>query len=349
MNSNIEPFNWLADVSWSTYLKADTTNEKRVYIRDKPEYYFTLSESIENLNFENVYKIQSILGSGGCKKAYTIKAVNPKSSENIPELLPFALIAPNTDSPKIGLQTWEDIVDKEVAFANKVKKMGFLCSENEKIVVTRINGTPFQAYFAPSFPSLKEKGIYIIDIKNSYSSTWPSEKSIFSFKPAPDDLAAWDPVVIPLIKDLVKFKNFFSSGGDTCNIALKESENGKPFETRLFLFDFQALQEEDVSHPVSKEEYQALKIKRASEYSFWLMAFAFNGSMGPVNNYRYQLDSKLSLLYDNEHPRNNMNYSEYLTSVNKFVDNMIQRHFELILWKALKNFAKPGQGINASC
>ena len=197
--------------------------------------------------FERV--VQSLLGSGGSKRAYELE-------DGTALLMPYGESLSSTASTK----KWSEMVDEEILGTRRVKELGLLACNLEKTTVFMTNdstiGVP--AYLTETFNKLSLQGMWIIDQKNPKSSTW--NKSLFRETPDSLDEKKWQKVLNPFLKDIAKLlENNFMLYADNVNMAIVEksdqSEEVK-YEVRYFGFDFsskygslsfQKLSSEDIS------------------------------------------------------------------------------------------------------
>lgn len=119
---------------------------------------------------------------------------------------------------------WSRIVDEEVRVSKILTELGILNVSSKKVYVYFTNNPskkPMVCYECPSFESLTSRGIYVIDSKNSESSTWEdvdvdedgdsisSPKSLFLGEDVDEKevgdrkLEQWMPILLPLAKDLL--------------------------------------------------------------------------------------------------------------------------------------------------
>jgi len=196
----------------------------------------------------------SVLACGGSKNAVSFFQNGKKSSE--------ILMLPN-----VGLCMWHRFVDEEVRVSQEISKLGILNSQpvrTDLYISSETGVNPFFLFFnpccekrteaslcstaklffasykCPSFESLKVKGIFVIDVKESRSSTWPTRKSLLNPEDDRYSEATWNPIIKPLIKDLYKLAyNGLLFGGDSNNFAIVRNETGNPsYVIRYFGFDF---------------------------------------------------------------------------------------------------------------
>ncbi len=193
--------------------------------------------------------VQSLLGSGGSKRAYELE-------DGTALLMPYGGSLSSIASTK----KWSEMVDEEILGTRRVKELGLLACNLEKTTVFMTNdstiGVP--AYLTETFNQLSSKGMWIIDQKNPRSSTW--NKSLFRETPDSLDEKKWQKVLNPFLKDIAKLlENNFMLYADNVNMAIVEksdqSEEVK-YEVRYFGFDFsskygslsfQKLSSEDIS------------------------------------------------------------------------------------------------------
>jgi len=185
---------------------------------------------------EPIYDLSAypIIGSGGTKTAY---AINNQ----------VVIFRPNWLDGQSLINIWHRIIHEEIQMAELLTRIGI---PTLKFVLCRIKIDPDQiitTISSQSFESEVPNGMYIIDTKNSRSSTWPTDKSLSIFSPDldPFDVNNWLGVMATYIADvktLVQNKIFLL--GDSLNLAFvsKQSKfhsgSNLPFEVRIFGFDF---------------------------------------------------------------------------------------------------------------
>ena len=173
-------------------------------------------------------KLASILGKGGAKRAV---ALNREE----------ALLLPNSGK----VQYWKKSVEEEVQMSKVCESIGLLSPSSKMVFVQWPNSEiSFPAYTSNSFSSLPEKGIYVIDVKNSTSTVWTEKENELFVNPLdpfeklrPE---SWDAVFKPFIDDLAKsvFFSLDAQGDDTVNFAVVKTQNYPGYEVRAFCFDF---------------------------------------------------------------------------------------------------------------
>jgi hypothetical protein len=195
----------------------------------KKEPIYLISEGV--LQEEKLLKI---LGKGGCKKAIELERGR-------------ALIVPNMDvEVDFFSRNWEGIVGEEVAMSQLLTKIGMLSplSQKVRISLSASDEETIPAYLSETFESLgKTKGWFIIDTKNSKSSTWQQGKD-FLFNSEEDRLNKenWDLISNSLLDDVAKMCIYdIPTLIDSINVAIVKKTSGleiSPYEIRYFGFDF---------------------------------------------------------------------------------------------------------------
>jgi len=177
-----------------------------------------------------------VLGTGGSKKAIALQRGR-------------VLMVPNMDWDTLYeiWPRWRRIVYEEVAMSNLLTKMGLLNPRAQRVSLFFSEGSnapTMPAFLSESFESLGHtQGWFIIDAKNTSSSTWKKGEN-FLFKAEDDRLNAqnWDSVVDSLLTDIAKISLYgLGIGGDSLNLAiLKKSCDSiaSLYEIRYFGFDF---------------------------------------------------------------------------------------------------------------
>lgn len=146
--------------------------------------------------------------------------------------------------PNVNLAVWHRIVEEEVKVSEEMSKLGILNVQSKRTDLYLESGDNAKIFFAsykcPSFKSLAAKGIFVVDIKNSGSSTWPRKKSLINLDDKKYNVDTWKPLVEPLAKDLYKLvNNNLIFGRDSSNFAIQRTENTNPeYVIRYFGFDF---------------------------------------------------------------------------------------------------------------
>ncbi len=179
--------------------------------------------------------VLDFLGNGGSKQAVEIARGR-------------ALILPNTDADPIAeiASRWERMVLEEVKMSKILTRLGLLSpmSEQVSVTLTESSESVIPAYLSETFESLGEtKGWFIIDMKNSFSSTWKRGKH-FLFNSDSDRLddKNWGSVIDSLLTDVAKIcLHHIPAGGDSLNIAVVKKPSKATlcqYEVRYFGFDF---------------------------------------------------------------------------------------------------------------
>lgn len=179
------------------------------------------------------------LGTGGCKRAILLESGR-------------ALLLPNCDCDSIAeiAFRWSRVVYEEMAVSNFLTSLGILSSQPNKVAVSFSTSGyegSIPAYTAFSFEALaKEKGIFIIDLKNYQSCTWKIGKDLFKNKTDRFVDSNWDFVVDHLLDDVAKVSVYnFQTSGDSLNLAIVKNPGGlaSDYQIRYFGFDFSSKSE----------------------------------------------------------------------------------------------------------
>lgn len=216
----VTPLLPLNDVSSYDALWEKTFNES------EPSLYITdeTGQRLETLKF---------LGGGGSKKAWEISGGR-------------ALLLPSfSDSTATIARIWERIVLEEVAMSKVLTKLGLLSplSKQVSVKLTEFSESIIPAYISESFESLSLKGCFVIDQKNSKSSTWKSgEHFLFQSDEERLNEKNWDSIFDSVLTDIAKICLYnIPSNIDSLNIAIvkKPSDSAvAQHEVRYFGFDF---------------------------------------------------------------------------------------------------------------
>lgn len=195
--------------------------------------------------------VLGILGSGGSKRAYELENGT-------------ALLMPNGGSlcSYASSKKWSEMIDEEIMGSRRVKELGLLACNLEKTTVFMTNdstiGVP--AYLTETFNQLSLKGMWVIDQKNSESSTW--DKSFFHETAESLDEKNWEKVLNPFLKDIAKLlANNFWLFADNVNMAVLEKSDqsdGVKYEVRYFGFDFSSKCSQLSFKKLSSEEISSL-------------------------------------------------------------------------------------------
>lgn len=164
----------------------------------------------------------SEVGSGGSKSALDL-------GNNRVLLLPR----------KGPISMWHRIVHEEVAFSQFLQKEALLTPVLERVSVSAPGSSgQIEAYTAPSFKGLAESGLFIVDAKNAFSSTWVQGKDfLFASDEERFEPSNWEPILKSTVEDLKKVCAWeIPSGGDSLNMAVVKQADG--FVLRYFGFDF---------------------------------------------------------------------------------------------------------------
>jgi hypothetical protein len=175
-----------------------------------------------------------VLGRGGSKKAIQVARGR-------------ALILPNMDADPTAhiAGRWERMVLEEVKMSKILSRLGLLSplSEQVSVALTESSENVIPAYISESFENLSLKGCFIIDIKNSDSSTWKEgEHSLFQSDEERLSEKNWDSVFDSALTDISKICSYnIPAEGDSLNIAIVKKASDSAVcqhEVRYFGFDF---------------------------------------------------------------------------------------------------------------
>lgn len=218
-----------------------------------------------------------VLGAGGSKKAIQLEGGK-------------ALIIPNMSANSISSieAMWKKMVYEEVAMSQLLTSIGLLSPLSKRVSISLSPNASegiIPAYTSETFESLgKTKDWFIIDIKNSKSSTWIKGKD-FLFNSEEDRLNEenWDSVTDLMLTDVLKICAYnIPAGGDALNIAIvkKSDLSGKSmkskYEVRYFGFDFSSKNPEVLlSIPQIKERPSLIDTSGAKPLLFSLLDFIF--------------------------------------------------------------------------
>lgn len=207
-----------------------------------------------------------ILGYGGTKTTYGIN----KS---------IVVFEPNTTDGQGLINIWNRIIADEIQMSLFLQKIGILTLTFNICKIKNKNQKVIQTISAQSFESEINNGIYIIDTKNSRSSTWPKDGSLSLFTPNldPYDINNWLDIMKPYILDIKNLvKNNICLSGDSLNLAFVKkgstahSSSDLLFEVRLFAFDFAnkhyAL---DIKNMKPSTYFINNALSRGAEYAVW--------------------------------------------------------------------------------
>lgn len=171
------------------------------------------SEEVSTLQFDDkkeiiTCKIGKMLGNGGSKTAFEITLYYKTETDGIVEDKSHVAM----HSTCIDGKPWENIVKNEVFVSDELQKLG-IHTVASKAVTIKIGDESFRSYICPSFQSLTEKGLYVVDMKNYKSSTWVNDKNepLYALsnqsngdkdKPTGKEKEAWRKIFAPLAKNL---------------------------------------------------------------------------------------------------------------------------------------------------
>lgn len=232
--------------------------------QDEHGYLNKSSLFIKDENGRQEVKLARKLGNGASKIAILLE--NGKALL-IPNLLSNSL-------SEMAEMRWDRMVQEETAMSQVLSSVGLLSPMSKLVEISfsakAVEGT-IPAYVSESFENLGSKmGLFILDRKNSYSSTWQSEKDSF-FKHSGDQLNVenYDSIMTPLLADVVKMCIYgIPDDYDSLNLAvvkknsgIKDGEKSKSeFEARYFGFDFS-----DKKAPISVPTMKKLPIDKTME------------------------------------------------------------------------------------
>ncbi len=189
----------------------------------------------EHGNTRKQEPMERLLGNGGCKSAIQLSEGK-------------ALLIPTKDTV-----AWPRIVEEEVQMSKFLQQIGLLGVQLQKVKVFPEKDSEhcIPAYVTDSFDHLKEKNIYIIDIKNSKSSTWVGDNKLFNSIADAEHPENWKPFIDLLIKDIAKLVHYqLPVRGDSFNVAIVGGQDG--YKIRYFGFDYTKLFEKTLI-PIVKE------------------------------------------------------------------------------------------------
>lgn len=243
------------------------------------------------------------LGSGGCKRAIQLSHGR-------------ALLIPNmdTDSLESICSIWKRVVEEEVSTSQEYQKAGLLTTFPKQVAVSLSADShegAIPALLCESFENLgKTKNWYILDQKNSRSSTWIYGKD-FLFKSEEDRLKKenWDQIFHPLLDDIVKICLLdLPDNQDSQNIAIvkrTDTSTASLYEVRYLGFDF--THKHGSLGPLTKDQQAKEKddpmddplfvsIERFNRACSILKSF-LPSVMGCEFGYRFTKDAKVQSLY----------------------------------------------------
>jgi len=221
-------------------------------------------------------KLVKILGIGGSKMAIQLERGRALIVPN----LGFFLVMKNDGSEKLKstqgdlpfvFKGWPRMVYEETCMSNLLTKIGLLNPYSERVSLffsKDSNAPTIPAYLSQSFENLSQtQGCFIIDAKNTSSSTWKMGKD-FLFGSEEERLIPqnWDSVVDSLITDIAKISLYgIQTGGDSLNVAILKtgrSHMPSPYEIRYFGFDFS---QKSVRLPIPSTPVEQPDLTRANE------------------------------------------------------------------------------------
>lgn len=175
------------------------------------------------------------VGCGGTKTAILMK-----DNETV------VFIPNSVDGPWL-IDIWPRIIYEEFEMSELLENLGIPTLKFKLCKVKLYDGNYLDTYSCSSFESYVKDGNYIIDVKNTKSSTWP-RNNLLSLIPRDFDrmdFDYWIKILKPLIHDLdILGDNGLYLSPDTSNLVFvsKKSQwhsgSELPFEIRLFTFDF---------------------------------------------------------------------------------------------------------------
>lgn len=213
--------------------------KEKTYSSEIKYIYYSFLSIMDTISIEKE-KVRSFLGGGGSKSVYQIGEFE-------------ALVIPNMtlDSIEDIALRWKRMVLEEVKMSKFLLSIGLLAPT---LMPTRVSYTnpnvSIPTYRTYPFKLLKDiEGIYVIDLKNSYSSTWEKgENFLFNSTEERMDEKNWESVFDIFLTDVLKICTFnLPVSGDSVNmaIAVHESDEGKTeYKVRYFGFDFSSKRSE---------------------------------------------------------------------------------------------------------
>ena len=136
-------------------------------------------------------------------------------------------------------QSWPRVVSDEVYMSKAISSIGLLGSRLQEVrVFPEMSAKEYiPAYTTDTFESLKKQGVYVIDVKNSESSTWKGPHKVFKNLEDSEKIENWKPVLELLVKDIAKlFYYNIPMSTDSYNLAVVKGANG--YKIRYFGFDY---------------------------------------------------------------------------------------------------------------
>lgn len=242
-------------------------HQLKTYKRSEPIplYVQTSQEKIKR-------NVLGILGSGGSKRAYELEG-------GIALLMPcMRSLSLSADSKK-----WEEKIDEEIMATNRVRELGLLACHLEKthVFMTSDSTISVLAYQTETFSQLSSRGMWIIDQKDSESSTWKS-KSFFGEMIDRFDEKNWEKLLNPFLRDIAKLlANNFYLYIDNVNMAVLEKptqDDGVNYEIRYFGFDFSSKYGPLSFRQLSSEEISSLVPSIVGDSLMELMVCEFGHS-----------------------------------------------------------------------
>lgn len=193
------------------------------------------NKAVLSLNGFQQAKLLETLGKGGSKKAILLDTHQ-------------ALLLPNmsTDSVEEIVSRWSRMVHEELVMSEILTKLDLLSPQSKRVSISFLNDSSREipAYLSDTFKTLCEtKSWFIIDTKNSDSSTWKKGKN-FLFKSMDDRLNEknWDFVLDPVLNDIVKICiHHLPISNDSINFAIVKNTSESflsQYQVRYFGFDF---------------------------------------------------------------------------------------------------------------
>jgi len=183
-----------------------------------------------HLNFNDDSEYPTIIGTGGTKTIYQV-------SDSICIALPNL-----TDGPALR-HAWPRIVSEEIQISKTFDRLGLLHPDINPCQVT-IPGikehepaSTLDTFYMPTFSSLVDNNIYVLDGKIRTSSTLPKDITIMS-EDQMDDIDEWLKIFMPLFDDIkIMCKDGIYATGDRKNLAVIRNDD-QSYSIRFFGFDF---------------------------------------------------------------------------------------------------------------
>lgn len=213
-----------------------------------------------------------ILGRGGSKTAFQIAKGR-------------ALLLPNVYISNV----WERMVAEEVKMSQILTRLGLLSPLSEEVSII-LDGVQMPAYVSETFENLGlRKGWFILDMKNSYTSTW-KEGENFLFQSDTERLNEknWGCVIDVLLTDIAKIcLHHVPVGTDSLNIAIvrKNSLEICPYEIRYFGFDFSSKYHALDISKIEEQPSAQFDVERAENILNAILDYVFMWEFGEKYSY----------------------------------------------------------------